>query len=272
MKEFCKTKVLTAFPGNRLWLQKHISLRFAYAKAASSLTNLVNLSRINFSSVTSSKSLSLFEAETPNPLNNVKLFIVLLLLFYVHTQDGDFIFNESERKFQLWGHSQSMEVKKKGKKVFRERTKFFLCDFFVLISFHLAAFISDLLFEHQNPSVLLNHQNRFQLACFCLSCERLFQDIDGGGQRRRIMANDARFISAHVSSGWYCEHLCTHIKLSTGMSTKKSPFVRFASSVLHRRRLNRCNYCERIKFSFLSFNYSRLFCLSILCSCEYMLR
>jgi hypothetical protein len=42
------------------------------------------------------------------------------------------------------------------------------------------------------------------------------EDDDG-----KIMENDARFISVHVSSGWYSDHLCTHIKLSTGMNMKK---------------------------------------------------
>lgn len=146
--------------------------------------------------------------------------------------------------FQLWGRSRW----KNKKKFSREWIKFFpLCSFFSSSRFTWQR-LRAMPFEHQNPSVLLNHRNRFHLACFCLSCERLFQDIDDGG--RRIMAKDA----AHVSSGWHCEHLCIHIKLSAGMNTKKkSPFV---LSVPRRRRMSRCNYCERIKFSFLSFNYS----------------
>lgn len=68
------------------------------------------------------------------------------------------------------------------------------------LSFHLAASTSAAAIEHQIPSVLLNHQNRFHLACFRLSCERFFQDDSSNGARF-----DRRY------NGWLCVHnKCTY--------------------------------------------------------------
>lgn len=81
------------------------------------------------------------------------------------------------------------------------------------------------------------------------------------------MENDARFMSQlslslsparHVNNQWIgIVYISIRIKLSTAVNTrgkkKKKLLLYFPHPPL---KATRCNYCERIKFSFLSFNYS----------------
>lgn len=70
------------------------------------------------------------------------------------------------------------------------------------------------------------------------------------------MENDARFIAPYmwITSGWHCLHcVCVYQPFHRHEHEKKRLLLYHPHPP---QKATRCNYCERIKFSFLSFNYS----------------